>query len=271
VADRLPKEYLPKAGDPGFVSRCPHTWKDGKALADLCYKAIAKRKTIMVIASCSYMVEPAKKALTDAGLPFHNPYRMIRADWNPLKLTVGTTYAERLKAFFAPQLRDHNWWTLVELKDFAECLKADGVFVKGMKGKLKALDNFSGIDTMFEFFAEAAVNAMMHFNLDWWEANLVNDEARRKANYALKIARDMGPLFLDAETMVPEIIIGTIHSVKGGEADVVIVIPDLSQEGMQEWTGSGKSAIRRLMYVAMTRAKEGLIVCRPASQYTCDL
>ena len=38
----------------------------------------------------------------------------------------------------------------------------------------------------------------------------------------------------------PEIIIGTGHSVKGGEADVVYIFPDLSASGMRQWEGSRK-------------------------------
>ena len=52
----------------------------------------------------------------------------------------------------------------------------------------------------------------------------------------------------------PPVTLGTIHSVKGGEADVVYVFPDLSQAGYQEWClhGEGRDSVFRLFYVAMT-------------------
>ena len=60
----------------------------------------------------------------------------------------------------------------------------------------------------------------------------------------------------------PKFLVGTIHSVKGGEADVVILMPDLSSAGWQEYQeyGPKRDSIIRLFYVGMTRAKETLII-----------
>ena len=67
----------------------------------------------------------------------------------------------------------------------------------------------------------------------------------------------------------PQITIGTVHSVKGGESDVVYVLPDLSLASMQQWSqyGPDRDAIVRLFYVAMTRAKESLILTAPATSF----
>jgi superfamily I DNA/RNA helicase len=75
----------------------------------------------------------------------------------------------------------------------------------------------------------------------------------------------------------PSIIIGTIHSVKGGEADVVYLFPDLSLAGINEWHNTngddtyGKDSIIRLFYVAMTRAKQELVICNASQQYYVQL
>ena len=74
----------------------------------------------------------------------------------------------------------------------------------------------------------------------------------------------------------PSIIIGTIHSVKGGEADTVYLFPDLSLAGINEWNGNsgvegGRDAIIRLFYVGMTRAKEELVICNASQQYYVQL
>ncbi len=237
-------------------------------------KALHRYETVMVIGSCSYMVEPTRLALLEAGLPFHNPYRRIRADWNPLRLATGTTFAQRVAAFLGPAQMGmtRKWWTVEEVKAFGSVLSAAGAFNKGMKTKLEA-DGMShvNLEKLFEFFTPAAVNHIMAGHLDWWLANLVNDEARRKAAFPARIVEKLGAAFLDTQTTPPMVTIGTIHSVKGGEADVVIIIPDLSVEGMQEWTGAGRSAIKRLMYVGITRAREGVFICQPCSPYTTDL
>lgn len=65
--------------------------------------------------------------------------------------------------------------------------------------------------------------------------------------------------------MRPNIIIGTIHSVKGGQADIVILSPDTSQEAhLARSEGVHKEEEQaRLFYVGMTRAKQGLYIARP--------
>jgi superfamily I DNA/RNA helicase len=108
---------------------------------------------------------------------------------------------------------------------------------------------------------DEAIGAGLSGDLDWLRENLL--AARQKgAAFAIRVAEAHG-----AETLVktPQIITGTIHSVKGGEADVVYLFPDLSFAGMNEWIGSGTAAVRRLFYVGMTRARESLILCQPAS------
>ena len=63
-------------------------------------------------------------------------------------------------------------------------------------------------------------------------------------------------------------IVGTIHSVKGGEADVVYVAPDLSERGALEWEStneSRKDRVRRLFYVAITRAREKVVALSSSS------
>ena len=57
---------------------------------------------------------------------------------------------------------------------------------------------------------------------------------------------------------------GTIHSVKGGQADVVYVFPDLSLNGHKEYNGGEWEPVIRQFYVGVTRCKESLIICRPA-------
>jgi len=108
---------------------------------------------------------------------------------------------------------------------------------------------------------DEAIGAGLLGDLEWLRNNLL--AARQKgAEFAIRVAEAHGAETL---TKTPQVITGTIHSVKGGEADVVYLFPDLSYAGMNEWIGGGASAVRRLFYVGMTRAKESLILCQPAS------
>ena len=82
--------------------------------------------------------------------------------------------------------------------------------------------------------------------------------------FPLAIAKKLGPLSLK---MTPKVIIGTIHSVKGGEADVVYLFPDLSMAGYREWIapGDGHDSVVSQFYVGMTRAREVLVLCPNAT------
>jgi len=60
----------------------------------------------------------------------------------------------------------------------------------------------------------------------------------------------------------PRIYVGTIHSVKGGEADNVVIVPDLSR---LTWKGYNlnEDAENRVLYVGVTRARRRLITLLP--------
>jgi hypothetical protein len=100
-------------------------------------------------------------------------------------------------------------------------------------------------------------------DVDWWESTLRHDD-RKRAQYALTVARRTG---FPALRSTPRLVVGTIHSVKGGEADVVYLLPDLSGVGYFEgWRRGGdtRNAIIRQFYVGMTRAREELVLCSPS-------
>ena len=62
----------------------------------------------------------------------------------------------------------------------------------------------------------------------------------------------------------PKVIVGTIHSVKGGEADIVYLFPDLSQAGDSQYKrdGAPRDSVIRVFYVGATRARETLYICQ---------
>ena len=58
--------------------------------------------------------------------------------------------------------------------------------------------------------------------------------------------------------------ITTIHGAKGREADVVILLTNISRASSAVWHGydkAKKDSIYREFYVAITRAKENLYIC----------
>jgi len=63
----------------------------------------------------------------------------------------------------------------------------------------------------------------------------------------------------------PRVMLTTMHGAKGREADVVVVLPDMTRLTADELcgSGSGREAENRVFYVAVTRAREELIIVRP--------
>lgn len=100
----------------------------------------------------------------------------------------------------------------------------------------------------------------------WWAENVTTAHAR-SAKYAAAVVRRGGSDGVRALSEPPRLHISTIHGYKGGEADHVFILPDLSLSGAKEWAAGGTSAdaVVRMFYVALTRSKHEVIVGRPLS------
>jgi DNA helicase-2/ATP-dependent DNA helicase PcrA len=85
---------------------------------------------------------------------------------------------------------------------------------------------------------------------------------QKSVAYPVKVLRNNGAEYLKGP---PLITIGTIHSVKGGEADVVFLYPDISIKAEEEAASNPdkRDGLRRLFYVGMTRAREKLVIMSP--------
>jgi superfamily I DNA/RNA helicase len=105
--------------------------------------------------------------------------------------------------------------------------------------------------------------------LDWWHRRLAAPFHSR-VKFPMEVALRTGPKALNA---VPKAIVGTIHSVKGGEADVVFLFPDLSPAAdiAYQRYGPERDSVIRLFYVGMTRARKALYVCQRESSMAVSI
>jgi superfamily I DNA/RNA helicase len=220
-------------------------------------------KTVMVLASCAYMIRPLLGKLRAAGVPFHNPYRRNKGAWNPLQSSRRRITPKDLVLSFL-RMSEEGIWTAADMARWLATTRITGV-LQGSRGTLDGLtdDGRNGVDwdKIHNLLTEEAIAAGLSGDLDWLRQNLLSSR-QKGAAFAIRVAEAQGAATL---SKTPQIITGTIHSVKGGEADVVYLFPDLSFAGMNEWIGGGTAAVRRLFYVGMTRARESLILCQPAS------
>lgn len=268
VQRREPKEYRPRDAVGDVIRARSGTWKRPEPLCELAAELAEQGKTVMILAACSYMLQPAIQVLRKAGVPFHNPFREKRGDWNPLRRGGGKrlTAVDRLLAFL--RMDYQTWgeqarpWTGEDVQRWSEILRQEGVFHRGMRQVIAAwpLDAEAPLDQLASIMEEDAFVHAMELDLDWYLASA--QSSRQKAlEYPVSVAKRFGGRALREE---PKVVVGTIHSVKGGQADVVILFPDLSRQGYEAWQRRDRrDEVIRQFYVGMTRARESLIIAPP--------
>jgi DNA helicase-2/ATP-dependent DNA helicase PcrA len=276
ISKRQPK-VITSTNMEGEVLVAPPSFKlsNKDAVIKTVEQYLAKDKTIMILASCSYMLNDIRVALKDRGIPFHNPYRLKRGDWNPIRASATV---DRLMAFLAYSRKangeNYRPWNTHDIALWASAMRVkDGLVKHGASKILKSWADreypleINAYEALEQVFEEDLVHQLImgEPDLDWYYNQLLPDKAK-SSHYPLDIIKKRG---LDALREKPKVILGTIHSVKGGEANVTILFPDLSLNGMKEWVGSQeqKDAIRRVFYVGATRSTETLILGSPNSNY----
>ncbi|MGM5482345.1 MAG: UvrD-helicase domain-containing protein [Nanobdellota archaeon] len=277
ISFRQKKEYYPKDDEvQGEVIHLKDNILSPEKIIDRMWNYAQKGETSILIASCGYMLNTAKKLLRENSIPFHNPYRPQRKDWNPIALKQShdeISSADILFDFISSG-DDENYWTVKQFITFAQFLKVSKTGLirsQGKKGieKLKeALDQgVEGLETtryvLHQILGEDAIEPALNRDLDWLYDNL---QKKRKDSiwYLIDIYKKRG---IEALTTEPKIIIGTIHSLKGGEADNVFLAPDISKEAYVNKNVSKESndALLRLFYVGATRSKNRLFLLSPSS------
>jgi superfamily I DNA/RNA helicase len=274
---RYPTSYLPRDAD-GSFERSAASSRNVIQLADE-VEDVPPFSTCMVLASCAYMLKGVTRELRARGVPFHNPYRKTNGAWNPMRGGV-----ERTRALLAPFQRgregQHPGWTWSELHAVLDALAAKGALKAGAKvlaaeyakdrrttratvsmTDLRSLLEPQALDDLF-----ACANDQQRLN--WLDRHLLGSK-RELFDYAFEIARRHGAARLFAD---PSVVVGTIHSVKGAEADTVFLMPDLSMSGFDEWrrAGEGRDSVLRLLYVGMTRARDSLVLCAPSGPLAAE-
>lgn len=280
-------------------------------------KYLSTGKSVMIQTSCSYMLPGLLSAIRQSGIPYSNPWRRRRGDWNPLTPGRGVSMAQRILDFLRPDVGTYGEpkgfpeeqeaimqafvantggspyavdtgarpWTYAEMSRWVDAIKTTGVLPMGGKDILMGIGSKTPdcdkliMPNDFDFiFTEETAPIMQGFlssqwdtkkALQWYESKL-SAAKRKSAEYPMQVARTRGAKALATP---PRLYIGTIHSFKGAEADVVIIFPDISPAGWQEWEGTKqqRDSIVRLFYVALTRAKEKVLIGSPFTRMSVPL
>ena len=279
VTNRKNKKYMARKDKKtnqtieGKVHTRDATWKYPDELITEAKDYVKQNKTVMFLASCSYMLEPLKKKLREQGIPFHNPYRRQRGDWNPLHGGgAGIQGIDIIKAFLGNGI-DEPYWNIPQLLTWAKYIKVgdEGLIRKQGKEGITALENAienneQGLHTsrnvLTQIITETAAEKALNRDIAWF-LDTVQQKRMDGLKYPVAVYEQNG---LNAIENQPLLTIGTIHSVKGAEADCVFLFPDISWQAASEMRTSieGREYMYRVFYVGMTRAKEELILTEPA-------
>ena len=123
------------------------------------------------------------------------------------------------------------------------------------------------VERLSEIFEPAAMETLMEAwdggyrdLLEWWRARVTTNVDSR-VRFPTEVAARRGP---QALLDTPKVVVGTIHSVKGGQSDVVYLFPDLSQAGDAQYArgGAARDSVIRQFYVGVTRTREKLYLCQ---------
>jgi len=141
-----------------------------------------------------------------------------------------------------------------EIRNMYSYMKADIGYKKGFGPRSRALLNLDPEMSVSMDFVRDNLGLLQAGDIRWHQ---VLD----------KISRDMQHYLLNAlrrgdNVKNPRIKVSTIHSMKGGEADNILVIPDLSYAADREYQ-ENPSTEHRVFYVAVTRAKKTLHLMEP--------
>jgi hypothetical protein len=296
IAERTDQEYLP-TDDEGEIYACRFSLAQPGNILNLIESDLARGETVLVMATCGYMLKPIIKEARERGLPFANPYRPSNRAWNPLGGVNGTRSADRLLALHYadpltwPELfpedteRWHPEWylpTWAQLHAFLPWLQASVFARRGAKSEaVEAAANAVHEHTegrvpyeqLVSWFTAETISMWTADSgalLTWLEESLV-PTSRDQALYPIIVARKRGAAALRQERE-PLLRFSTGHAAKGTQAKNVYIDPTLSPKGGADYeTTRGRAAAIRLGYVMLTRSQHKAVILSPSDSHSMKM
>ena len=257
ISERAPKVYKPRPGAEGEVRRGCANPARPHVIVEEAIERVKAGKTVLILAPTRKGLEQVKKVLVERyGYPYANPYAWSRNDLNLFPDSGnGTPGWKRVEAFLRPKW---TWWDLEWFVPYLRAMPDEGVFVsKESRDALLAKAELQRgqpveLNELAEYFTSEAMKALASRNTIWLEKALIAS-APKGMRKAVQVAQYNPDL---VTSMGKAVWIGTIHSVKGGEADSVFLFPYITYR----MSKTPRDDLHRLFYVAVTRAKEELVV-----------
>ena len=192
----------------------------------------------MVLTRTRHMLDAIEETLKTRGLYFENKFKKsfekdiqeAAIDWHNL-------------------LKGHLL-SYKQLENISKYMGPGHWHKKKMKGMVK--ESYYGIEQLIKDYG-------LQVKLDWFEA--FDDCSNNRKEYIRAMRRNGESLKEN-----PRIQLSTIHSVKGGEKQNVVLLTDLTHNTNKAYEKNPDDE-NRLFYVGATRAKENLHVIQPKDDY----
>ena len=237
---RHPKIYRPTS-DPGYLLR-------GCELTDLPIQEMAEVGTVFMLARNIRFLDSYTEVLKRLAIPYEN----LRGP-SPFKGRAAKAY------WVAHRLSKGHDVSIAELNEMIHIVSSKPWLHWGYKTELAGLAASSpGAKitlSMISGFTPATVDLFRHGRFE--EALQLPKET---VAYLSNVIKKWGP-----ETLLkkPKTLVGSVHSVKGAEADNVILSPDMARASFRELLTDPEGE-RRVFYVGATRARRGLWLLNPS-------
>ena len=226
IQHRLPKEWRPKT-QRGLLS-----YYDDFEQVNM------KKGNWLVLARTRFMLNDIEDKLHSQGLYFENKFKTNKeqdlykaiTDWEDVRKGVDINYDQLVR--IASYMSENNF----------------------DKNSLKYMDK----DAMYQL---SGLRERLWLKTDkvWYEA--FDSAPRKKIRYIRRMRENDEKL-----NSTPRIILSTIHGVKGGEQDNVVLLTDLSRNTIRNYEQNPDDE-NRLFYVGATRTKTHLHIIRPKDNY----
>ena len=226
IQNRLPKEWRPK------IQRGLLSYYDDFEQVNM------KQGNWLVLARTRFMLNELEEQLYSRGLYYENKFKTNReqdlykaiTDWENLRKDVDINYeqVERISSYMTQKHFE---------KQALKYMNKDANY------KMSGLRERGWLKT----------------DKIWFEA--FDDAPQKKVRYIRRMRENGEKL-----NSTPRIILSTIHGVKGGEQDNVVLLTDLSRNTQRNYENNPDDE-NRLFYVGATRTKNHLHVIRPKDIY----
>lgn len=207
---RVPKkvhEYamsiIKKAGNREEISYKP-TDVEGKVYSRRDEPDLGLEGTHMILGRCNYHLNKWRNYLVGEGIAFHNPYRPGDKAWNPMKTKIWRAARNYIKFKNGEELDK------VEFKNMVLEMSIKGNLIRGAKKEVESVDR--GMDLFAGIALGIFTDEFLTFKKEVGEVFKI--DGGTQSGKLLKMAGEG----IGEE---PRVIVGTIHSIKGGECDHV--------------------------------------------------